>query len=295
VWWISRVIRQERELCCDDLVIAATGNAPVYARALASLEQRRVPNVTLAATGAPLMTRIHRILGLSVPRASVSPALAFLVLATAAALFAFQPEPKPTPLPEPTPSPAPAPQPAPQANQAKQLPRYAQPQPAADPYMKWLNEEVVWIITDNERAAFNRLQTDEERQQFIEQFWLRRDPTPDTIENEFREEYYRRIAWANDRFPYADVPGWKSDRGRVYIRYGPPDLLSISGATGAQWTYRFIEGAGHDVTINFQDSGNGDFHTTWTPPEPAAAVPNPQSNQFDPLQRFVNVRPKPTQ
>src|SRR5271157_5409532 len=66
------------------------------------------------------------------------------------------------------------------------------------PYRKWLNEDVAYIITDEERAAFKRLQTDEEREQFIEQFWLRRDPTPDTVENEFKEEHYRRIAYANE-------------------------------------------------------------------------------------------------
>src|SRR5579864_5897835 len=92
------------------------------------------------------------------------------------------------------------------------------------PYKKWLNEEVVYIITDEERKAFGRLQTDEERQQFIEQFWLRRDPTPDTEENEYREEHYRRIAYANEHYA-SGIPGWKADRGRIYIMYGPPDEI----------------------------------------------------------------------
>src|SRR5215467_10688820 len=90
------------------------------------------------------------------------------------------------------------------------------------PYRKWLNEDVAYIITDEERATFKRLQTDEEREQFIEQFWLRRDPTPDTVENEFKEEHYRRIQYANDHFA-SGIPGWKTDRGRIYIVYGPPD------------------------------------------------------------------------
>jgi GWxTD domain-containing protein len=90
------------------------------------------------------------------------------------------------------------------------------------PYKKWLNEDVAYIITDEERTAFKRLQTDEEREQFIEQFWLRRDPTPDTVENEFKEEHYRRIAYANDHYA-SGIPGWKTDRGRIYIMYGPPD------------------------------------------------------------------------
>src|SRR5579872_1808528 len=79
------------------------------------------------------------------------------------------------------------------------------------PYKKWLNEDVTYIITDEERKAFKQLNTDEERQNFIEQFWLRRDPTPDTEENEFKEEHYRRIAYANERFA-SGIPGWKTDR-----------------------------------------------------------------------------------
>ena len=92
----------------------------------------------------------------------------------------------------------------------------------ASPYNKWLDEEVRWIISDEERTAFKRLQTDDEKQSFIENFWLRRDPTPDTEENEFKEEHYRRIAWANDRFA-SGIPGWKTDRGMIYIKFGPPD------------------------------------------------------------------------
>src|SRR5437016_9375833 len=90
------------------------------------------------------------------------------------------------------------------------------------PYKKWLNEDVTYIITDEERKAFKQLNTDEERQNFIEQFWLRRDPTPDTEENEFKEEHYRRIAYANEHYA-SGIPGWKADRGRIYIMYGPAD------------------------------------------------------------------------
>src|ERR1035438_1537370 len=99
------------------------------------------------------------------------------------------------------------------------------------PYKKWLNEEVGYIITDEERKAFKQLQTDDERQQFIEQFWLRRDPTPDTEENEYREEHYRRIAYANDHYA-SGIPGWKTDRGRIYIMYGPPDEIEAHPSGG---------------------------------------------------------------
>ena len=84
----------------------------------------------------------------------------------------------------------------------------------AGPWKKWLNEDVVYIITDEEKRAFKQLKTDEERQQFVEQFWLRRDPTPDTEENEFKEEHYRRIAYANDHYA-SGIPGWKTDRGMI--------------------------------------------------------------------------------
>ena len=93
------------------------------------------------------------------------------------------------------------------------------------PYRKWLNEDVAYIITDEERQAWKRLSTDEEREQFIEQFWLRRDPSPDTAENEYKEEHYRRIAYANERFA-SGIPGWKTDRGRIYITFGPAEWLN---------------------------------------------------------------------
>src|SRR3974390_2029168 len=87
-------------------------------------------------------------------------------------------------------------------------------------YKKWLDEDVRWIITDEEKSAFMQLSNDEERDQFIEAFWARRDPTPDTEENEFKEDHYARIAYANEHFA-AGIPGWKTDRGRIYIVYGP--------------------------------------------------------------------------
>src|SRR5271156_2317889 len=102
-------------------------------------------------------------------------------------------------------------------------------------YKKWLDEDVVYIISDEERKAFKQLSNDEERDQFIEGFWQRRDPTPDTEENEFKEEHYRRIEYANEHFA-AGLPGWKTDRGRIYIMYGPADEIDAhpSGGTCAQ-------------------------------------------------------------
>jgi GWxTD domain-containing protein len=138
-------------------------------------------------------------------------------------------------------------------------------------YKKWLNEDVVWIITDEERAAFKQLSNDEERDNFIEAFWQRRDPTPDTEENEYKEEHYARIAYANEHFA-AGIPGWKTDRGRIYIMYGKPDEIDAhpSGGTydrpidegGGQtstfpfedWRYRYIEGIGQEIIIEFVDN-----------------------------------------
>src|SRR6478752_7044472 len=155
----------------------------------------------------------------------------------------------------------------------------------ASPYNKWLDEEVRWIISDEERTAFKRLQTDDEKQAFIETFWLRRDPSPDTEENEFKEEHYRRIAWANDRYA-SGVPGWKTDRGQIYIKFGPPDENDshTSGGPGERpieegggsttffpyekWRYRYLECCGTDVEIEFVDpSMTNEYHITMDPSE----------------------------
>ncbi|MGD0986730.1 MAG: GWxTD domain-containing protein [Candidatus Sulfotelmatobacter sp.] len=147
-------------------------------------------------------------------------------------------------------------------------------------YKKWLNEDVVWIITDEERAAFKQLSNDEERDNFIEAFWQRRDPTPDTEENEYKEEHYRRIAYSNEHFA-AGIPGWKTDRGRIYIMYGPADEVDSHPSGGTyerpmeegggetstfpfeDWRYRYLEGVGQEVIIEFVDTCMcGDYHMT---------------------------------
>jgi GWxTD domain-containing protein len=158
------------------------------------------------------------------------------------------------------------------------------------PYKKWLNEEVGYIITDEERKAFKILATDDERQQFIEQFWLRRDPTPDTEENDYREEHYRRIAYANDRFA-SGIPGWKADRGRIYIEYGPPDEIESHPSGGTyerpyeegggststypfeQWRYRYIDGIGTNIILEFVDTTmSGEYRLTMDPSEKDALL-----------------------
>ena len=158
------------------------------------------------------------------------------------------------------------------------------------PYKKWLSEDVAYIITDEERTAFKRLNTDEEREQFIEQFWLRRDPTPDTVENEYKEEHYRRIAYANDHYA-SGIPGWKADRGRIYIMYGPADEIESHPSGGSyerpqeegggqtstfpfeQWRYRYLEGIGTNIIIEFVDTTmSGEYRMTMDPSEKDALL-----------------------
>jgi GWxTD domain-containing protein len=162
------------------------------------------------------------------------------------------------------------------------------------PYRKWLNEDVTYIITDEERQAWKRFSTDEEREQFIEQFWLRRDPSPDSAENEYKEEHYRRIAYTNERFA-SGIPGWKTDRGRIYITFGPADEVESHPSGGSyerpyeegggttstypfeKWRYRWIEGIGTDIIIEFVDpTMTGEYRMTMDPSEKDALlmVPN---------------------
>ena len=162
-------------------------------------------------------------------------------------------------------------------------------------YKKWLNEDVVWIITDQERAAFKQLSNDEERDNFIEAFWQRRDPTPDTEENEYKEEHYRRIAYANEHFA-AGIPGWKSDRGRIYIMYGPADEVDSHPSGGTyerpmeegggetstfpfeDWRYRYLEGIGQEIIIEFVDSCMcNDYHMTMDRSEKDALKTTPNA------------------
>ena len=140
-------------------------------------------------------------------------------------------------------------------------------------YKKWLTEDVGYIVSDEERMTFKALLTDAAREQFVEQFWRRRDPTPDTIENEYREEYYGRLAYANEQFAAA-LPGWKTDRGSVYIKYGPPDereqkqFPSESGTIRYErWHYRYIENFPPNVDWEFIDAtGSGEFRLDVEPP-----------------------------
>ncbi len=159
----------------------------------------------------------------------------------------------------------------------------------AGPWKKWMNEDVTYIITDEERQAFKRLKTDEERQQFVEQFWMRRDPTPDTEENEYKEEHYRRIAYSNDHYA-SGIPGWKTDRGMIYIKYGAPDEIESHPSGGSyerpyeegggqtstypfeDWRYRYLEGIGTNINIEFVDASMSGEYKMETDPSAKDAL-----------------------
>lgn len=158
------------------------------------------------------------------------------------------------------------------------------------PFRRWLDEDVKYIITGEERKAFLQMSTDDERENFIEQFWLRRDPTPDSMENEYKEEHYRRIAYANERYA-SGIPGWRTDRGRIYIAYGPPDEIEAHPSGGQYqrpydegggftstypfeiWRYRWIEGIGSDILLEFVDpTMTGEYRLTMDPSEKDALL-----------------------
>jgi GWxTD domain-containing protein len=263
VWWVSHVIRTERENCCDDRVVELTGNARVYAATLATLEQRRALAPALAATDGNLMKRIRRLTkepGATPPTSAPGISAGVLLVMCAAALSA---------VPAKAPPAAPVPVPV----------------QATTPYKTWLNEDVAYIITDEERSAFLRLHADNEREKFIANFWAQRGEP-------MKEEHYRRIAFSNEHFG-ADIPGWQTDRGRIYITYGPPDEIEDhsgggkyqrSAAEGGgetstypfqRWIYRHIDGVGDNVEIEFVDATrSGDFHMTHDPREKELPTPH---------------------
>ena len=157
-------------------------------------------------------------------------------------------------------------------------------------YKNWVKKDVAYIITSEEKKAFNQLKTDEERENFIENFWRRRDPNPDTEENEFREEYYERIAYANEHFA-SGIPGWMTDRGRIYITWGKPDSVESHPAGGSYdrpsyegggsttsypfevWFYRHLDGVGDGIEIEFVDpTGTGEYRIATSPYEKDALL-----------------------
>ncbi len=226
VWWVSGVLREEREHCCDDVVLSAGADPLAYAQTLHALEVAR-PRLVLAASGGSLKARISRILGRSGSRRTVAPLLstALLALGLAAVFLSAQTTPD-----------------------------------------KWLDDEVHYIIQKQEREAYQALRTDEERLHFVEQFWLRRDPTPGTPRNEFKEEHYRRLSFADSR-----LGGRASDRGRIYILYGPPDEIDAhlsDPVPWVMWKYKMLQGIGANVKMEFRDEDHTGVYRMTRDPNP---------------------------
>lgn len=207
VWWMSSIIAEEREHCCDDLAVEVSQRPREYAEALFGLEVLRgTPEPALGAAGGSLVRRVRRLLGRPEAQPQPSPALALAGAALLAGLALLA-------------------QPV--------FVRAAPQDPTAmTSYEKWVAHDVSYIIEPEEKAAFAKLRTDPERDRFMEQFWERRDPTPGTPANEAKEEHYRRIAYANDRFAAAATAGWKTDTGRIYIINGPADEIEAHPSGG---------------------------------------------------------------
>jgi GWxTD domain-containing protein len=279
MWWMSHVVRLEREACCDDLAAAATGDRRQYAGALAALEETRLNLPAIAATGGSLRVRIDRLLRKS-PASPARGLVSLLTIVMGASALAFAGwQTRSTESPEKAPF---------------TVAQFATPKASPNvvsygtPWQKWLNEDVLYLITDAERATFNRLQTDEERRQFTEDFWQRRGSIK-------KEEHYRRIAYANERFGAGNVPGWQTDRGRIYIVHGPPAEIESHSREGGRpayslWRYRAQPDGQGDRFFTFADVSNtGDYKLQTAETGQQAAVFNRMLRWtvVDPLNRFV--------
>ena len=175
----------------------------------------------------------------------------------------------------------------------------SQQEEQVDYFKKWLDQDVIYTITEEEKSVFKKLQTPEEKERFIEQFWTRRDPSPQNSYNEFKEEHYRRIQYSNDHFA-SGIPGWKTDRGMIYIKFGEPDRIEAhpsgghyqrpswegGGSTSTYpfeiWEYRYLEGVGQDVEIEFVDPTlTGEFRITTNPWDKDALLLMPGGGMTD--------------
>jgi GWxTD domain-containing protein len=169
-----------------------------------------------------------------------------------------------------------------------------------DQYKKWLEEEVVYIISPIEKEVFLKLDTDRLRDLFIEAFWKQRDPTLATPDNEFKTEHYRRISYANYYYGrVAAKAGWRTDRGHVYIVLGEPRTIekyesSTNSYAAEVWFYQGRETEGLPAGFNlvfFQRGGNGDF-IFYSPSKdgPQALMPAYRGDPMDYLAAYQTLR-----
>jgi GWxTD domain-containing protein len=258
VWWFSNVMRAERENCCDDVVVSTNGDAHEYAVALTTLEQNRLNGriPAIAAIGGNPVKRIRRLLRPK-PSGALAPFLAagILIATAAVSLAAWKASLHQDQLS------------ASESAAEKTLP------PA---YARWIKGPISYIITPQEKDVFLRLVTNEERDKFVKQFWERRNPNPGSLENVLKEEFYRRVTYADQHFAYPGVTGWKTDMGHLYIAWGPPNEIENhpKGTHGPHavddWYYNYIPRVGENVKIAFIDrTGSGDFRFALNVPLPA--------------------------
>jgi GWxTD domain-containing protein len=265
VWWVSRQVRREREFCCDDMAVAVDGDELAYAKALSLLEERRGLNLEIAlrANGGVLKMRIERLLGQK-ENAGTSQAVAMVSLVAVVAVSAgFVARMGKAQSVATTPAVTGVAHPG--AARMKTVVKLSKDAPekeqAAMPaaYRQWMNEDVAWIITPEERIAFIALTNDEERDHFIKQFWLRRDLKGEAAYS-FRKQHYQRITYANSHFS-GTTAGWATDRGHAYIVYGRPDSIDAhfnAAEPYETWHYGDIQGKGID--LKFVDNCKcGDF------------------------------------
>ena len=156
-------------------------------------------------------------------------------------------------------------------------------------YVDWI-QDVDSILTQSERDAWKKLQTDDEREQFIKEVWRSRDPDPDTEENEFKEQFHERVAYANEHFA-SGKPGRLTDRGRIYIKFGKPDSIESRPTGGSYerpwsegggstttypfetWFYRYIPNVGSGIELEFVDpTGTGEYRLARNPNEKDALI-----------------------
>jgi GWxTD domain-containing protein len=269
-WWLERHLTLLAEEACDDSALRKTADPQSYAQALIEIalegaQGRLCPTAVAMAADGNVSKRVARILETSRPLSrSLRPlALALLIAVVSPLLYVisageFVQRTQTKHIPSLI-------APTSQVRYAPKLIAQVQRQrvaPASAPAT--LLEELVYIMSDSEWMQYLSLRTAAEQDRFLQQFWLRRDPTPGTLRNEFQEEHVRRLGYANGAFGSPGFPGWRSARGMIYIRFGPPDSNESHPSPAEQiadrvwvdrqetWRYRYIEGVGPDVAFHFQ-------------------------------------------